>query len=80
MRLRFRSYVASGAERIVGTRRLLVSARGAGDERGDDVGGVPIQGLAATVKAHRRGGSAWLAATCTSRNGTPASKAAVMKA
>jgi hypothetical protein len=30
------------------------SAAAAGDERGDDVRGVPIQGLAATVIPHRR--------------------------
>jgi hypothetical protein len=29
-------------------------AGGSGDEDGDDVGGVAVQGLAATVVAHRR--------------------------
>jgi hypothetical protein len=31
-----------------------LSAGGAGDERGDDVGGVPVEGLAAPVVSHRR--------------------------
>ena len=35
------------------TPECWLSAGGAGDERGDDVGGVPIQRLAATVIAHR---------------------------
>jgi hypothetical protein len=35
-------------------------AAGAGEERGDDVGGVPVEGLAATVVAHRR---AWVGVT-----------------
>jgi hypothetical protein len=32
--------------------RSVGSTRGAGDERGDDVGGVAIQGLASSVVAH----------------------------
>ena len=35
-------------------RTAVWSARRAGDERGDDVGGVAVQRLAATVIAHRR--------------------------
>ena len=37
-----------------------LSAGGAGDERGDDVGGVTVQRLAATVIAHRR---PWISVT-----------------
>jgi hypothetical protein len=46
---------ASGFVPAHGTERRsgVVSAGGAGDERGDDVGGVPIQRLAAPV-SHRR--------------------------
>jgi hypothetical protein len=57
-----------------------LSAGSAGDERGDDVGGVTVQRLAATVIAHRRARISVTGRFCTSRNGTPASKAAVMKA
>ena len=51
-----------------------------GDVGGDDVSGVPVQRGPVAVIAHR---GAWIgveAASCTSRNGTPASSAAMMNA
>jgi hypothetical protein len=53
---------------------------GAGDEGCDDVGSVPVQGD--TGRSYRMvvGGLACDAASCTSRRGTPASRAAVMNA
>jgi hypothetical protein len=55
-------------------------ACGAGEVGGDDVGGVPVEGDAGSVVRMVVRGSACDAASWASRNGTPASRAAVMKA
>jgi hypothetical protein len=59
---------------------LGCSAAGAGDEGGDDVGGVPGQGLAAAVVAHGGAGISVAGGLLHLRRGTPASRAAVMNA
>jgi hypothetical protein len=44
---------------------------GTSEVSGDDVDGVPVQAAAGTVVPHSGAGSAWEAASCTSRSGTP---------
>ncbi len=56
-----------------------VAAAGAGDEGRNDVGGVAVEGLTGPVLSAVVRGSAGDAASCTSRSGTSASRAAVMK-
>jgi len=53
---------------------------GAGEVGGDDVGCVPVQAAGARSYLMVVRGSAWEAASWTSRSGTPASSAAVMNA
>jgi hypothetical protein len=74
-----------GGAPLFGARRLAhrtdrEGQRAAGDEGGHDVGGVSVEGLTTAVKRMVVRGSAWLAASCTSRSGTPASRAAMRKA
>jgi Helix-turn-helix domain len=57
---------------IAGQSGQVRSAAGAGEERGHDVGGVPVERDSRPVVAHGGAGSAWLAASWTSRRGTPA--------
>ena len=51
-----------------------------GEERNDGVRGVPVEVVAGVVVAAGGAGSAWPAASWTSRRETPASRAAVTKA
>lgn len=53
---------------------VCVLPSGSGDERGDDVSGVPVQGGPGPLWRMVVRGSAWEAASCPSRSGTPASK------
>jgi len=61
-------------------RAQLMPAGGACDVGGDDISSAPVQ--AAGARSYRAvvRGSACEAASCTSRSGTPASMASVMKA
>jgi hypothetical protein len=60
-RARLHAYCPIRGSHAEGFRRpnsgSVGSTRGASDERGDDVGGVAIQGLASSVVAH---GGAWV--------------------
>ena len=51
-----------------------------GDEGGDDVGGVAVEGDAGSVVAHGGARVGVAGGLLESRRGTPASRAAVMKA
>ena len=61
-------------------QRRFGRSSGSGDERDDDVCGVTIEVLSSPVEIVVVRGSAWRAASWTSRSGTPASSAAMMNA
>jgi hypothetical protein len=78
-----RCVTRASARLAAGRKARICLAGGSCDVGGDDVGGVPVQGCPgplslANLMVVRE--SAWEAASCTSRKGTPASRAAVMNA